>query len=154
MKRNILFAVTIVLSLFLYLSFNDVNAQRGMKWKGSGGWGMGSKYGRMYDVKTVEAIIGTVSNVERIAPMKGMSYGVHITMRTEQETLSVHLGPAWFIENQDFTIEENDELENKGSRIDFEGISTIIAAEIEKGDQTLRLREESGVPVWSGWRRR
>ena len=148
MKRNILYSITLISSLTLFLSFNNVNAQRGMKWKESGGWGMGSNYGRMYDVKTVETIIGKVSNVERIAPMKGKSYGMHLTVRTEQETLSVHLGPAWFIDNQDIKIEQNDRLEIKGSRIDFEGQPAIIAAEVENGDQTLKLREENGVPVW------
>ncbi len=115
---------------------------------------MGSRYTRMYDPKTVEIITGTVINVERITPIKGMSSGVHLMVRTEPETISVHLGPAWFIDNQDIMIEQDDKLEIKGSRIDFEGEPAIIAAIIEKGEQTLQLRAANGVPVWSGWRRR
>jgi len=80
MKRNILYSITLAGALILYLSFNNVNAQRGMKWQGSGGWGLGSKYGRMYDVKTVETITGTVAKVETIIPVKGMSYGVHLSV--------------------------------------------------------------------------
>lgn len=41
-----------------------------------------------------------------------------------------------------------------GSRISFEGNPAIIAAEVKKGDEVLKLRDEKGVPFWSGWRRR
>ncbi len=42
----------------------------------------------------------------------------------------------------------------RGSRITFKGKPAIITAEVKKGDQILRLRDENGFPVWSGWRRR
>jgi hypothetical protein len=34
------------------------------------------------------------------------------------------------------------------------GAPTIIAAEIKKGDSVIILRDENGVPVWSGRRMR
>jgi hypothetical protein len=92
-------------------------------------------------------------DVEQVTPMKGMSSGVHLMVKTEKETVSVHLGPAWYIENQDVKIEPKDKVEIKGSRVTFEGKPAIIAAEIKKGDETLRLRDDAGVPAWSGWRR-
>jgi hypothetical protein len=42
----------------------------------------------------------------------------------------------------------------KGSRITFGVKPAIIAAEVKKGDEVLKLRDDSGFPVWSGWRRR
>jgi len=39
-------------------------------------------------------------------------------------------------------------------RITFDGKPAIVAAEIKKGEETLILRDKSGFPVWSGWRRR
>jgi hypothetical protein len=128
--------------------------QGGMMWKGGGGWGMGSQYGKMYDPKTVETISGEVERVELITPMKGMSHGVHLQVKTEKETLTVHLGPSWYLENQDVKILPKDKVEIKGSRITFNEKPTIIAAEVKKGDEVLKLRDESGIPVWSGWRRR
>jgi len=83
-----------------------------------------------------------------------MSCGVHLTMKTNNDTISIHLGPIWFIEIQDITIKQNDDLEITGSRIDFEGKPTIIAAKVEKGEQSLVLRDENGIPVWSGRGRR
>lgn len=129
-------------------------AQRGMKWEGSGGWGMGSEYGRMYDPKTVETVSGEVVSVDKITPAKGMSYGVHLTLKTGKETIPVHLGPGWYIEKQDTKIEPKDKVEVKGSRVTYEGKPAIIAAEVKKGDEVLKLRDENGIPVWSGWRRR
>ena len=92
--------------------------------------------------------------VDKIIPSKGMTNGVHLELKTEKGTVSVHLGPAWFIENQDITIGPKDKIEIKGSRITYEGKPAIIAAEVKKGDSVLKLRDENGVPVWAGWRRR
>jgi hypothetical protein len=125
----------------------------GMKWQGSGGWGMGSPYARTYDVKTVETVSGTVVKIERITPMRGMSAGVHMILKTEAGDISVHLGPAWYIERQDVKLEPGDAVQVKGARVTFQGKPAIIAAEIKKGDELLPLRNDAGVPAWSGWRR-
>ena len=129
-------------------------AQQGMHWTGSGGWGCGAPYGRMYDPKTVETITGEVAGIESFTPAKGMGAGVHLLLKTDKETISVHLGPAWFIENQDLKIENKDQVVVRGSRITFQEKPAIIAAEVTKGNETLMLRDDAGVPVWSGWRRR
>lgn len=128
-------------------------AQGGFRWRGSGGWGPGSKYSRMYDPKTVETVSGEVVSVDKITPLRGMSYGVHITLKTDKETISVHLGPAWYIENQDVKIEPKDMIEVRGSRITYEENPAIIAAEVKKGDEVLKLRDQNGFPIWAGWRR-
>ncbi|KAB0667720.1 DNA-binding protein [Oryzomonas japonica] len=120
---------------------------------GSGGWGMGSPYQRMYNPATVETVSGEVISVDRITPMKRMGAGIHIQLKTNRETVSVHLGPAWYIERQDARIEKGDTIEVKGSRVAVSGKPAIIAAEVKKGDALLKLRDESGIPVWSGWRR-
>ena len=125
-----------------------------MKWRGSGGWGMGSHYGRMYNPKTVEPIRGVVEKIETITPMKGMSYGVHLLVKTNKEGIDVHLGPSWYIENQDLKIMPGDNIEITGSRVTIQDKPAIIAAEIKKGNEVLELRDENGFPAWAGWRRR
>lgn len=148
-KRTLV--LTVVLSVFLSTSL--VFAQPMRMWKGSGGWGMGSKYQGMYDPKTIESLSGEVVNVDKITPMKGMHYGVHVQLKTEKETLSVHLGPGWYIERLDTKIEKGDKIEVKGARVTMMGQPSIIAAEIKKGDNILKLRDENGIPVWAGWRK-
>jgi hypothetical protein len=152
MKKTIGFTVMIALGVFFSSGINSFAAGMHM-WKGSGGWGHGSKFNTMYDPKTVETITGEVTRIDEISPMKGMSHGIHLLVKTDKEEISVHLGPAWFIENQDVKIEAKDKVEVKGSRISFSGKPAIIAAEIKKGDEMLNLRDEYGYPVWGGWRR-
>jgi len=142
---------TVVAALAIFSLFFTIGsfAQMGPMWKGSGGWGMGMQYS-----KTVETLTGDVVSVDKITPMKGMSHGMHLMLKTDKETISVHLGPSWYIENQDIKIDPKDKVEVKGSRISFEGKPAIIAAEVKKGKEILKLRDEKGVPAWSGWRRR
>lgn len=144
----------VVLMLNLLLLADAFSGQRGMQWRGSGGWGPEGQYSRMYDPATVETIRGEVVSVDRFSPMKGVGQGVHMTIKTATETLSVHLGPAWYLENQDVKLEPKQTVEVKGSRIVFRDKPAIIAAEVHKGDEVLKLRDDSGYPVWAGWRRR
>jgi hypothetical protein len=152
-------AIKVLLSIgtvALVVAAADSFAQRGpgMMWRGSGGWGAGSPYNKMYDPKTVETVTGEVVSVSQITPNKGMGAGVHMILKTGKETISVHLGPGWYLENQDVKIEAKDKVEVKGSKITFGGTPAIIAMEVKKGDEVLKLRDDAGYPVWAGWRRR
>jgi hypothetical protein len=104
---------------------------------------------RNYDPKTVETIQGNVVSVEK-TPSKGRSYGVHLTLQTEKETISVHLGPGWYIEKQIPKIEANDTITVTGSRVTVDGKPAIIAAQVKKGNDILKLRDENGIPTWRG----
>lgn len=108
----------------------------------------------MFNTETSETISGKVVSVDKIIHGKGMFYGVHLTVKTDKGNVPVHLGPGWYIENQDVTIEPDDNVEIKGSITTFDGNPAIIAYEVKKGDETLVLRDEDGFPAWSGWRRR
>ena len=148
----ILFAGAIAILLATLSSF--AQPRGGMMWRGSGGWGPGTPYNKMYDPKTAETVSGEVTSIDRITPNKGMAAGIHMNVKTDKETISVHLGPSWYLENQDVKIEPKDKVEVKGARTTFAGKPAIIAAEVKKGDEVLKLRDDSGFPVWSGWRRR
>ena len=151
MKR--LAGITALMTILVLILAPEVLAQGGPRWRGSGGWGPGSPYGRMYDPKTVETVTGDVIKVDRITPMRGMSAGVHVVVKTDKGDVSVHLGPQWYLENQDVKIEPSDKVEIKGSRVTVQGQPAFIAAEVKKGDGLLKLRDEAGIPMWSGWRR-
>jgi hypothetical protein len=73
-------------SVAVGLISSDGLAQRGpgMMWRGSGGWGPGTQYNRMYDPKTVETISGEITVVDRITPAKGMAGGVHMNVKTDK----------------------------------------------------------------------
>ncbi len=122
--------------------------------RGHGGWGPGGDYARRFDAKTLETVSGEVLAVKTVAPLRGMRKGVHLTLKLEKEALSVHLGPAWYLDNQEFEVEKGDKIEVKGSRVLFNDKPALIAVTVKKGDLTLTLRDEDGFPLWSGWRKR
>jgi hypothetical protein len=104
----------------------------------------------MYDTKTVETITGEVVAVNRIPSGKGRAGGVHLLLKTDKEEIAVHLGPQWYVDQQPMKVAVKDRVEVRGSRISFEGKPVIIAAEVQKGDQVLKLRDDAGLPLWRG----
>jgi DNA/RNA endonuclease YhcR with UshA esterase domain len=79
-----------------------------------------------------------------------MGMGIHLNLQTDKETIAVHLGPDWFMKKQSPQIETGDAIEVTGSRVTFDGKPAIIAAEIKKGNKVIKLRDQNGVPLWSG----
>lgn len=150
MKKNL----ASIIILLAVLAVASESVAQGMGAGRMGGWGRRGVYQRLYDPDTVKTIAGEVEMVEYFVPQKGMRRGVHIQLRTDRETISVHLGPRWFLDNQDILIEKGDQIAVKGSLITYKDKPAIIAAEIEKGDDVLQLRDENGFPQWAGWRRR
>jgi len=119
--------------------------------RGSGGWGMGTPYQGVYNPATLEAIAGEVINIEKTVPMRRMNEGLALVVKTEKETVMVHLGPTWYLERLDAKIVKGDRVEIKGARTTLAGKPIMLAAEVKKGDNVLVLRDAAGVPVWAGW---
>lgn len=119
--------------------------------RGSGGWGMGTPYQGMYNPAVQEAIAGEVVGIEKTVPMRRMNEGLAALVKTEKETVTVHLGPTWYLERLDEKIAKGDQVEVKGVRATVAGKPVILAAEVKKGDKVLVLRDAAGVPVWAGW---
>jgi hypothetical protein len=138
-----------LVSVFMFISSTALFAQ-----SDTSRWGRNSNYNRLYNVKTATEIKGKVIAIEQVVPMKGMSYGMHITVKTESETISVHLGPKWFLDKQLIQFKVDDKVLVKGSKVTLEGKQVVIAREINKNGKVLKLRNENGVPVWAGKGRR
>ncbi len=131
-----------------------VRAQKG---KGPwGGWGPGSRYAGIYNPQTAETLRGEVQQVERFTGGKGMSSGVRLLVKTDAETVPVLLGPSWYLEKQAVQLKVHDQVEISGSRGWVWGRTAVIAREVRKGGQVLRLRDAQGIPLWTGqgWRQR
>ncbi|ELS02922.1 hypothetical protein Xen7305DRAFT_00026400 [Xenococcus sp. PCC 7305] len=118
---------------------------------GMGGWGHNNnQYGGMYNLNTVETIRGKVVSTNAFTPMNGMSQGMQLLVETEDQTVPVHLAPSWYLDNQGFQVNPGDEIEVKGSQVNWAGNPVIMVAEVRQGDKVLELRDDNGIPAWSG----
>jgi len=103
---------------------------------------------RDYDAKTVETIGGKVLSIENTTHAKRRGYWVQLMLQTDKGTIPVQLGPAWYIDKQTPRIEANDTITVTGSHVTLDGRSAIVAADITKGNELLKLRDDNGMPVW------
>jgi hypothetical protein len=101
-----------------------------------------------YDAKTVETIGGKVLSIEKTTPAKKRGYWIDVMLQTANGTIAVQLGPAWYIDKQTPRIEANDIITVTGSRLTMDGRSAIVAADVTRGNELLKLRENNGIPVW------
>ena len=106
--------------------------------------------GRNYNPATVESLQGKVTAVDQATMNRRGGMGVHLTLQTDTETIPVHLGPSWFMKKQSLQIQSGDAITVTGSRVTLDGKPAILAAEIQKAGKRLKLRDTSGIPVWSG----
>jgi hypothetical protein len=104
---------------------------------------------RNYDPATVESIHGKVVKVETVSG-RGWYGGVHLMVKTDKETLPVHLGPSWYLSNKDISFKEGDKVEVHGSRITYDHEPALIADHVTQSGHTLKLRDSDGIPLWSG----
>ncbi len=140
--------LTIILLIIPILVCAQNRPNRGMV-----NWSNDTPYVRMYNPQTEQTVTVVVQKVELFTPRTGMALGIHLTANLNDKLLDVHLGPAWFIKNQELEIKEGDRLEITGSLISFKGSDALVAKSVTLGDDTLTLRDNTGRPVWSGWRR-
>jgi hypothetical protein len=108
---------------------------------------------RNYDPNTVETLTGEVIKVEKIAG-RGRSSGVHLQVKTDHETIPVHVGPQWYLRDQDVTFKPGDKIEAKGSRITYDHETVLIAGQLSQDGHVLKLRDSAGIPLWAGRGRR
>jgi hypothetical protein len=105
----------------------------------------------MYDPAKAETITGQVISLEQHESGRGPGTGVVLKVNTGSDTLSVLVGPQWFIDEQKMKLAAGDTVEIKGVKAS-RGRDIFIAAEIKKGREVMTLRDENGRPAWAGWR--
>ncbi len=105
-----------------------------------------------FDPGAVQTVSGQVVSVNRVRVGRGAR--VRLLLATPTERIPITLGPAGYIAGQKFILAPGDQVSITGSRVvGRRGKPVIIATEVNKQDQVLRLRDASGVPLWRGRRR-
>jgi DNA/RNA endonuclease YhcR with UshA esterase domain len=106
---------------------------------------------RNYDPQTETTIKGTIEAVNQVHGRQGCC-GEHLSLNTGTALVQVHVGPAAYVKQQQFSFVKGDEIEVTGSKIELNGKDVIIAREIRKQGKTLVLRSPQGIPNWAGSR--
>lgn len=152
MKRFIVAGLAAAVVISAGIAFAQPYAGQGGYCR-EGGRGLG--VGKMYDSSKEITLTGTVTAVEQIASRGRMQgQGVGLTLKTGEETVFVHLGPQWYLdEKAGMKIAAGDTVEIKGAKTVRRGEEVILAAEVKKGSEVLKLRDEKGYPAWAGWKR-
>lgn len=101
----------------------------------------------VYNPKTEATVAGIVRGIEP-AKLTGKPQPVYLKLQTQTETLTVFLGPNWFVAQQGMRLEILDRVEVTGSRVSFQGKPGLIAREVKRGEQVMRLRDEAGKGSW------
>jgi hypothetical protein len=102
-----------------------------------------------YD-KTVEAVFkGTVEDVhDRNCPVSG-GMGAHLMLRqADGSLLEVHLALSKFVNQYELVFHSGDVLEVTGVKVKFQGVDTIFARKIKRGNDEFLFRDSDGKPLW------
>jgi len=102
-----------------------------------------------YDPATEAVFKGTVQEVrDRQCPVSG-GLGSHVVLKLENgTTIEVHLASKKFVDEYELVFNVGDQLEVTGSKVTFEGVETIFAREVKRGNDVYLFRDKNGKPVW------
>jgi len=102
-----------------------------------------------YD-KAAEAVFkGTILGVtDRVCPVSG-GMGSHITLKlTDGSTIEVHLASTKFVHQYELVFQKDDIVEVTGVKVRFEGMDSILARKIKRGDDEFLFRDVDGKRLW------
>jgi len=97
-----------------------------------------------YDVTREAVVQGTVISytaASDVAPV-----GPHASIQTSSGVVDVHLGNADFMKQSDFFLAAGDAVKIVGESRTFGNESVFLARIVQKGSQTVTLRNLNGIP--------
>ena len=139
----------ILVSVFLLIGVFAAGslAQTQGKCPTSAGW----PAGRMYNPQTVEKLDGKIQSLEMVtAGRTDIPARVLLKLKTAKETVTVYLGPKWYLEEQQVELSPGDYIQVRGSRITMDEQPLILPNEIIKNSKVLKFWDDQGRPMWRG----
>lgn len=141
--------LVILVSVFLLIGVFAAGAlaQPQAKCPASEGWPMG----RMYKPETVEKLDGKIETMETVtAGRTDIPARVLLKLKTKKETVTIYLGPDWYLESQKVKLSPGDYIQVRGSRIMMDDQPVILPNEIIKNSKVLKFWDDQGRPQWRG----
>ena len=112
------------------------------------GWHHG---GPTYEMRSETRVTGTVETVKNLAGHDddcccGAGGGTHVTLKTNTESIDVHLGPTAWLREQGISLVAGDRVEILGSRVTMHRGPVLMAREVKRGETTWTLRRAPSTP--------
>jgi len=100
-----------------------------------------------YDFQTETKIKGTVQDVS--LPASGHEKdAVHLVLKIGDDAIDVYLCPKSFLDEMGVAFNKGDEIAVTGSKVKSGVTDLVLARQVQKGNDTLILRDDKGNPVW------
>lgn len=109
---------------------------------------------QLYHEDRAQTIRGVIKDKDTVR-MKDDAAFAQLTLKTDDNRIiPVHLGPAWFVEENQHLMDLNvgREVQVKGSMETVAGRQVFVAAELynDRREEGMRFRREDGTPAWVG----
>lgn len=123
-------AVIAVLLVVLGIKFHDTTTLQGAA---------------LYNPANEVTATGVVTAVEEFAcPVSEGELGSHLTLKTADGVLQIHLAPARVMHSQNLVFSPGDQLQVVGARVELYGKNGVIAQVITRGNESYIFRDHDG----------
>jgi hypothetical protein len=142
MKTGLIFAVA--------LAATTAHAQA-VVGTGATGHPASSPFNNLYDRQNEQIVVGKVVGKGVARPEPGMAESMSLLVKTPKgATVTVELGPRWFVANQVAHVNLNDRVKVIGSTVNWHGGPVLLAKQVvnQKTLKVLAVRDLQGFPYW------
>ena len=114
-----------------------------------GAQGSGATPVPKYDKASEAVYKGTIVEVrDRQCPVSG-GLGSHLMLKlADGTTIEVHLSTTKFVNQYEVVFKPGDQIEVTGVKVKFEGVDSIFARKIKRGNDEFLFRDNDGKPLW------
>lgn len=102
-----------------------------------------------YDSSTETKLKGTVEELKVPTSSKEIT---HLLVKNGTDTLDLYLCPKAFMDDMGVTFAKGDEVSFTGSKVKQGEAEMILTKEVDRGSDSLILRDDKGNPVWN-WKK-
>ena len=102
-----------------------------------------------YDTATEVTLKGVIAETtDRICPVSG-GLGFHFMLKqADGKLIEVHVSTTKFVKDYELSLKRGDDVKVVGSKVQMDGVDTILAREVVRGNETFAFRDKDGKPAW------
>lgn len=127
-------------AVMLSLTALTVTAQKTQKIKDTG-----PEYNLASEVK----IKGVIDDIRQT---QGEADGVLLLVKSDSGEVPVYVGPQAFLKEIEVSFSKGDQVEVVGAKALNTADGEVLAREITVGNNSFTLRDDKGIPAWTGWK--